>query len=102
MYAIRSYYGYKNSGKNISMRTDESKLLSNLKIGDHTAFEMLFDQYADRLYQFSLKYLKSKEIAEDVVQEVFMTVWRNVITSYSIHYTKLYETNRPAKNYESS
>ncbi|WP_163718574.1 RNA polymerase sigma factor [Mangrovibacterium lignilyticum] len=59
------------------MRTDESKLLSNLKLGDHTAFEMLFDQYADRLYQFSLKYLKSKEIAEDVVQEVFMKVWRN-------------------------
>ena len=59
------------------MKTDESILLSNLKNGDHAAFEKLFEQYSDRLYQFSLKYLKSKEIAEDIVQEVFLKVWRN-------------------------
>jgi len=59
------------------MKPEESILLSNLKNGDHAAFEKLFEQYSDRLYQFSMKYLKSKEIAEDVVQEVFMKVWRN-------------------------
>jgi len=59
------------------MRPIETKLLSGLKKGDHTSFEKIFDLYSKPMYRFSLSYLKSKEAAEDVVQEVFMKIWIN-------------------------
>ena len=38
---------------------------------------MLFDKYAVRLYQFSIKYLRDKEDAEDLLNEVFLKIWEN-------------------------
>lgn len=42
-----------------------------LKEDDAEAFNKLFGQYAKRLFYFSLGYLKSKDEAEEIVQEVF-------------------------------
>lgn len=41
------------------------------------AFDKLFSDYGKRLYHFAFGYLKSKEDAEGVVQEVFLKIWRN-------------------------
>jgi RNA polymerase sigma-70 factor (ECF subfamily) len=49
--------------------------VKNLKQGDVKAFDDLYNKYAARLYNFSLKYLNSAEEAEEVVQEVFLYVW---------------------------
>jgi len=49
--------------------------VKNLKQGDVKAFDELFNKYSPRLYNFSLKYLKSAEEAEEVVQEVFFYIW---------------------------
>lgn len=38
---------------------------------------MLFEKYGIRLYQFSLKYLRDKEDAEDLLNEVFLKIWEN-------------------------
>lgn len=38
---------------------------------------MLFEKYGSRLYQFSLKYLRDKEDAEDLLNEVFLKIWEN-------------------------
>ncbi len=38
---------------------------------DRLSFEIAYGQYADMLYRLSFSYLKSKEDAEDVVQDVF-------------------------------
>ena len=46
-----------------------------LKEGDVKAFDDLFNKYSPRLFNFSLKYLKSAEEAEEVVQEVFLYIW---------------------------
>ena len=48
-----------------------------LKNGDTSAFDKLFSDYGKRLYFFAYGYLKSKEDAEGVVQEVFLRIWRN-------------------------
>jgi len=48
-----------------------------LKKGDSKAFDALFASYGKRLYHFTYAYLKSKEEAEGVVQEVFLRIWRN-------------------------
>ena len=49
--------------------------VKNLKQGDVKAFDDLFNKYSPRLYNFSIKYLKSEEEAEEVVQEVFLYIW---------------------------
>jgi RNA polymerase sigma-70 factor (ECF subfamily) len=51
--------------------------LSALKNDDVKAFDKLFSTYGKRLYHFAYGYLKSKEDAEGVVQEVFLRIWRN-------------------------
>lgn len=33
------------------------------------------DQYADNLYRFALKHLRSESVAQDIVQETFAKVW---------------------------
>ena len=59
------------------MKTLDSKLLAEFKRGDHASFERIFEFYSHSLFQFSFSYLKSKEAAEDVVQEVFLKIWDN-------------------------
>ena len=49
--------------------------VKNLQQGDVKAFDELYGKYSQRLYNFSLKYLKSAEEAEEVVQEVFLYIW---------------------------
>jgi RNA polymerase sigma-70 factor (ECF subfamily) len=39
-----------------------------LQKGDLLAFNELFDRYGKRLYYFSIRYLKSAEEAEEIVQ----------------------------------
>ncbi|MGV8094628.1 MAG: RNA polymerase sigma factor [Mangrovibacterium sp.] len=55
-------------------------LLHSLKNGDQQAFERVFKQYAQKLFSFSLSYLKDEEEAQEVVQEVFLKIWLNRIT----------------------
>ncbi len=49
--------------------------VKKMKQGDAKAFDSLFNKYSQRLYNFSIKYLKSTEEAEEAVQEVFLYVW---------------------------
>ncbi len=51
--------------------------VAELKMGDAKAFDHLFIHYSKRLYYFSLGYLKSKEDAEEIVQDVFFKIWQN-------------------------
>ena len=55
----------------------EQAYLAALKNDDIKAFDNLFDEYGKRLYHFAYGYLKSKDDAEEIVQEVFLKVWRN-------------------------
>lgn len=55
----------------------ESKTLKELKNGNNTAFEEIFNRYSKQLYLFALSYLKSEVSAEDIVQEVFIKIWNN-------------------------
>ncbi len=66
----------------------EISLLNGLKNSKHDCFRKLFDLYSKPLYKFSLAYLKSEQAAEDVVQEVFMKIWKrrkDIDTGKSFH-----------------
>jgi RNA polymerase sigma-70 factor (ECF subfamily) len=52
------------------------KLLTiNVKKGDLNGFHLLYARFRNRIFFFSLSYLKSKDKAEDIVQDVFAKVW---------------------------
>jgi RNA polymerase sigma-70 factor (family 1) len=55
---------------------DETKLLELLAQGREFAFTQLFDHYHSRIYRSALKFLRSQELAEEIVQEVFLKVWQ--------------------------
>lgn len=63
---------------------DIESLLHRLSKNDEAAFCQLFHLFSDRVYSFSFKLTKSHTSAEEMVQEVFMKLWVNRGTLYSI------------------
>lgn len=57
--------------------TDEQELLLRLREGDERAFEHVYQKYSARIFGNTLKLLKDKEAAEDILQEVFIKAWQN-------------------------
>jgi len=56
-----------------SIRDDE--LLALIRSGDEGAFEVLFRAHAIALRAFALEYVKSRDIAVEVVHDVFLRIW---------------------------
>jgi RNA polymerase sigma-70 factor (ECF subfamily) len=61
------------------------ELLILIQKDDRVAFYHLYERYCNRLFGFVLRYVKQKENAEEIVQEVFVKIWesRNRINVYS-------------------
>ncbi len=55
---------------------DDQVLIVLIAAGDSNALEQLYDRYGAVVYRVALRMLKNRELAEDVVQEVFWRVWR--------------------------
>src|SRR5690349_1434845 len=53
-------------------------LLSRLQAGDEQALSDLADEYGTKIYQLAFRYLRNKEDAEEVAQDVLYKVYRNV------------------------
>jgi len=51
--------------------------LQRVASNDHEAFRQLFDLYADRLHAAVYNYTKSRFVAEELVQEVFIRLWKH-------------------------
>jgi RNA polymerase sigma-70 factor (family 1) len=54
---------------------DASLLLQQIAEKNERAFRILFDQYKDRLYQYIFGIVKSKEVTEELVMDVFLKIW---------------------------
>src|SRR5947207_2322717 len=52
-------------------------LVSGVRSGDESAMARLYDKYSSIVYSVALRVLGDTGIAEDVLQEVFMQLWRN-------------------------
>lgn len=53
----------------------EDILLNRLARGDQEAFRILYDRHRDKLFFYILKITRSQQVAEDVLQEVFVKIW---------------------------
>ena len=49
--------------------------IKELRKGSHKAFNAIYDMYADKLYGFAFAHTKSREMANDLVQETFLKLW---------------------------
>jgi RNA polymerase sigma factor (sigma-70 family) len=56
----------------------EPDLIIALKARDDQAFSYLYDYYSGSLYSIILQIVKSREVAGDVLQEVFINTWRKI------------------------
>lgn len=56
--------------------TNEKILLQRISDGDAGAFRTLFDDYKERFYAVSYKMTRSEQVAQDIVQEIFLNLWQ--------------------------
>jgi RNA polymerase sigma-70 factor, ECF subfamily len=56
--------------------TSDYDLLTALAAGQVNALSVLYDRYARLVYSLAYKILENSEEAEDITQEVFLTLWR--------------------------
>jgi RNA polymerase sigma-70 factor (ECF subfamily) len=55
----------------------DTVLVSAIRGGDQSAMATLYDRYSSIVYSVALRVLADTGAAEDVLQEVFMQLWRN-------------------------
>jgi len=53
------------------------EVLRQLTEGNESAFKQIYDRYWLSIYKTVKRYTKSPEVAEDIVQEIFTTLWNN-------------------------
>jgi RNA polymerase sigma-70 factor (ECF subfamily) len=59
-------------------RLAQDELLARLKSGDEQALVDLADEFGTKIYQLAFRYLRNKEDAEEVTQDVLFKVYRKV------------------------
>jgi RNA polymerase sigma-70 factor (ECF subfamily) len=55
---------------------DDAFLLSLVQSGEEQAMATLFDRYSKVVYSIALRVLSDPALAEDILQDVFMQLWR--------------------------
>jgi RNA polymerase sigma-70 factor, ECF subfamily len=56
---------------------DDMGLLTRIQSGEQEAMTALFDRYGTMVYSVALRVLKDVGEAEDVMQEIFVQIWKN-------------------------
>jgi RNA polymerase sigma-70 factor (ECF subfamily) len=56
---------------------NETILLEGLIKGKEDAFKQVFTAYHGKIYSLALKFVKSEELAKEVVQDVFIKIWEH-------------------------
>jgi RNA polymerase sigma-70 factor (ECF subfamily) len=54
---------------------NESVLLGKIAEGDELAFNQLFNNYRKRVYSIAFKFSQSPDIAEEILQDIFLKIW---------------------------
>ncbi len=55
----------------------DTETITALQQGDQNALATLYDKYGAALYGVVLRIVESEEVAEEVIQETFLKIWKN-------------------------
>ncbi|CAD0002499.1 hypothetical protein BXU10_11330 [Flavobacterium sp. LM4] len=69
------YFFSENNEQFVKSFSGLSEILVKLKKGDASAYKILFDQYYDILCVYSVRYCDSYDMAQDIVQDIFVDFW---------------------------
>jgi len=58
-------------------KINQKLLLEKLSRGDETALAAIYKQYWEIMYLAAFNLVKKKEVCEDIVQEIFVSIWNN-------------------------
>lgn len=58
--------------------TEEARLLAALRLGDERAFEELVDRYSSALLRLAQDFVRTRAVAEEVVQETWLAVLEGI------------------------
>lgn len=61
--------------KRFNQDLEDKQLIQKVKSGDSRSFRMLYDKYVSDLWNFVFRWLKSAELADDIVQDTFFRLW---------------------------
>ncbi|GAB3513562.1 RNA polymerase sigma factor [Spirosoma knui] len=64
--------------KRQSSLVSESVLIEKLHRRDQQAFQWLYDQYSPALYGVVLRIVRDEEQAQDLLQDIFVKIWKNL------------------------
>ncbi|HLK30710.1 MAG TPA: RNA polymerase sigma-70 factor [Puia sp.] len=67
-----------------------SELLRKVAIGDEAAFKLIYTHFYKKLYQFAFAIVKTRESAEEIVEDVYIKIWQNRQTATSIQNLRVY------------
>lgn len=56
--------------------TSDAALVTGLADGDKSAFERLYDRHVRAVYAYAMTHLETRQDAEEVAQDVFVTLWQ--------------------------
>jgi RNA polymerase sigma-70 factor (ECF subfamily) len=56
---------------------EEMRLVARVRTGDQQALAELYDRYSSVVYAVALRVLQDAAAAEDVLQDIFLRLWRN-------------------------
>ena len=60
-----------------NLEQTDTDLYRALKAGQSAALGILYDRYSTLVYRLALRILANTQEAEDLTQEVFLTLWRS-------------------------
>lgn len=60
-----------------NLNTNDDFIIDLLRQNDKSAIELIYDKYGAALFGVVVKIVKSTAIAEDVLQDAFVKVWKN-------------------------
>src|SRR5664279_1092151 len=65
-----------NSSANRDQAGDDMRLVARLRAGDQQALSELYDRYSKVVYGVALRILHDTGAAEDLLQDIFLQLWR--------------------------
>jgi RNA polymerase sigma-70 factor (ECF subfamily) len=76
MFKHRHQAGGRGSAGHLRMLADE-ELMQLVYRSDASAFEVIYDRHADAAFSLAQRMCSQRALAEDVVQESFLSLWRS-------------------------